>query len=162
MEPLRNLKIKQYQELFIKELNDIDDFNLLILKGHILVEYIINLYLESLSNKKEPDFFKENYTFSLKLGLLKHFGNIGGELINLYEELHLLNKLRNDIAHKLQYQERHLTDFYTHLSKKELIFKNNDFDNELEKFKHAIFFLLGIFVAAYVQNVDKTDYDNYS
>ncbi len=162
MIPKRNLSANDFRDFVVAELLKIEDFEFLILKGHILIEYTVNLYLESISNKKNADLFDEkNLTFATKLSILQHFGkNIGNEEFNFFTELNLINKLRNDIAHRLEYNERHLKLLYDELSKKENIFKRNDFEKK-QRFIHAIVFIVGFVYAAYQQTSNPEEYNNY-
>ena len=159
---IRKFKMEECGEFITNQLADINDFELLILKGHILVEYMLNCYLESISNIKDSDFFREKLTFSMKLNMARHFGELGNKEENINQEVQLLNKLRNDIAHNLSYNEKHLSEFYSHLGKKNTRFKSSDvFENEFEKFKSSILFLCGAIFTAYKLNTDKEDVDNY-
>ena len=161
MNTLRNLKMEDYQKFVLEHLSDIPNLELLILKGHILVEYAINLYLESLSKANQSDFFKENFTFSNKLTILKHFGNLGSKDDNLYQEIHLLNKLRNDIAHKLTYNEKHLQDFFSHIGNKYPMINNDTYTLKTKKFIGAISFICGAIFSAYKFRTDKADLDKF-
>src|SRR5659263_195924 len=104
MKEVSNLNIEEFRKFITEQLSAINNFELMILKGHILTEYTINLYIDSISNKNNPDFCDGNTSYSLKLKVLENFGkSIGNANTNFFEELNMLNKLRNDIAHKLKY-----------------------------------------------------------
>jgi hypothetical protein len=161
MDTLRNMRMEDYQKFTSEHLIGIDNLELLILKGHILVEYAINLYLEAISTSEQSDFFKENFTFSNKLSILKHFGNLGTKEDNLYQEIHLLNKLRNDIAHKLTFNEKHLQDFYSHMGNKSSRIMDGTYKTDREKFIGAIGFICGAIFTAYKYKTDKEDLDQF-
>ena len=78
-----------------------DDEVAVILKGHLLVEYLINKIIEQ--KHATPDKILEksrNFTFSKKLhlvhsmGLLPHY---------LFENINRINRLRNKLAHSLTF-----------------------------------------------------------
>ncbi len=161
MENFRNLKMREYQKFVSDNLVGINNIELLILKGHIMVEYSMNLYLESISKAEGSDFFRENFTFSNKLAVIKHFGIIGSRDDNLYQEIFLLNKLRNDIAHSLKYNEQHLQSFFDNVSKKYGRFRSNDQESTNQKFITAITFVLAAIFAAYKFNTDSKDIDEF-
>ncbi len=161
MDTLRNLKMQDYQTFTIEQLSGITNLELLILKGHILVEYAINLYLEAISKNEQSDFFKENFTFSNKLSILKHFGNLGSKDENLYQEIHLLNKLRNDIAHSLTYNEKHLQDFFSNIKNKYAKVEDDIRKSNIEKFVLAITFICGAIFSVYNYETDKEDLNDF-
>lgn len=108
MKELRSYSMEQFDEFCSSELSGITDIQLLILKGHIIVEYTLNCYLEAISKSDDTDFFHENFSFIDKIKILKHFGELGDKNENLIKELTLLNKLRNEIAHSLKFNRKHL------------------------------------------------------
>ena len=161
MDEIRNYSMNQFNEFTIKELAGITDIQLLILKGHIIVEYTLNCYLESISKSEDPDFFTETFSFANKVKIAKHFGQLGDDE-NLIKELTLLNKLRNDIAHSLNYNKKHLDELFGEVRKKT---KNTSFTNspltEIERTRYAVAFISGATFGAYKFHTDKKDLDNF-
>lgn len=154
MKEIDNLNIEEFRKFINEQLLAINSFELMILKGHTLIEYTINLYINSISQKNNPDFCDGNTTFSSKLKILENFGkNIGNIDVNFFEELNMLNKLRNEIAHKLKYNEQLIQNIYALLSKKDSSFTKNDFKDEITKFGCALAFMIGYIHEAYFHNV---------
>lgn len=144
------------------ELDGIIDIQLLILKGHILVEYTLNCYLESISKAESSDFFAENFTFANKVKIANHFGQLGGKKENLIKELTLLNKLRNDIAHSLTYSEKHLEELFSELKKKNATdFFSLPNQTLKDKLIGALSFISGAIFAAYRFQINPKELDEY-
>ena len=101
---IRDYTPNEFLNLLQTENEEITDTTLMILKGHIEVEYALNCYLEVVS-KMPSDFFRERFSFTTKVKMLQFFGNLDR---NILKELRLLNSLRNDIAHTLKYDETRL------------------------------------------------------
>jgi len=102
------------------------NLELLILKCHIIVEFAIEAYIRALSagNVGERELklrFEEKVNVAFMLGL-----GISGPL--LLPSIQLLNRIRNDIAHRLTFNEKHLD---------ELIRINSDQYREKNTFTHA-------------------------
>lgn len=154
--------MEEFGDFVAKKLLGITDMSLLILKGHVIVEYTLNCYLESISKSSSPDFFKENFSFANKTKIAKHFGNLGSLEQTLNEELVLLNKLRNSIAHTLDYNEKHLEELFVALGKKN---PTGDFlDTKLNvevKFKDAIGFITGVVFGEYKYHTDREDFEQF-
>jgi len=95
---------REFRDLLLKELDGIKDFELLILKGHILIEYSLNKYINEV-NDGGIDIDGKNFTFHKKitvaemLGLFKMKGFLRESIIDI-------NRLRNQIAHKLSFEEK--------------------------------------------------------
>lgn len=87
-------------KLFGKELLNVEDITLLILKGHIITEFCLNALIKHCVDKTNS--FKErDFTFAQKLKLAKMAG-LDNKTANY---LNTLNQLRNSIAHSLAYNE---------------------------------------------------------
>lgn len=124
---------------FLKHLYDCRDTNNLIIKGHILTEYAMNYFIEM--NSKEKISLKElRFTYSNKIDIVRILGLFKDNEF-LYNELKLLNKLRNSIAHKLKYDEKTLEEFLKGFEKHKNFFKSEKLDR-LEK-NDEIFYELG-------------------
>ncbi|MFD2915073.1 hypothetical protein [Psychroserpens luteus] len=154
MENTRNYSEDEFGIFIISELTELKDIELTILKGHILTEFAINCYLESISENKNSDFFKENFTYSSKVKLLLHFGNYsgpGGEYV--IKSLEILNKLRNTIAHSLTINHHLIKEFLAMLRK--ISPSRGNFNNEKLSEQHrlesGIAFVCGMIFGRYCE-----------
>jgi len=111
MEEIRNYSPDQFTEFASKQMSNMNLVENLVLKAHVISEFVINCYLESISNKKTHNFFKENHKYATKLFLLESFGALPkesfSEVILSYK---LLNKLRNEFAHTLKFNKNIFRD----------------------------------------------------
>jgi DNA-binding transcriptional MerR regulator len=99
MEP----ELKKYQKLVFENLDKCQDIDLLIIKGQIIIEHHLNRFIvASVKNPKEYNDTK--FSFAQKIQLSKMLGLS----IEVIEELTIINKLRNQIAHRLAYNENQL------------------------------------------------------
>lgn len=140
------MSLDEFNKFAYNELKDIENIELIILKGHIMIEYLLNCYLESLIQVKNCEFSKENFSFSQKIKIVKYYGQLGSNEDNIIYGLELLNKLRNSIAHTLKYDESYLKEF---LRESEL--KNSRITNYTEKKDRiiaSIAFIFGVFQQA--------------
>ena len=160
MDEIRNYTMAKFNKFCIKELGGINDIQLLILKGHIIVEYTLNCYLESISKADDSNFFKENFTFAHKINLAKHFGDLSDKE-SLIKELTLLNKLRNDLSHSLKYNNKHLEGLFSEINKKA---QNTGFTKQktdIEKTKWAIGFISGALFGVYKFHTDRQSLEEF-
>ncbi|MDP1760508.1 MAG: hypothetical protein Q8L01_03660 [Candidatus Woesebacteria bacterium] len=89
--------------------------------------------------------------------MASHFGQFSKK-DNLYHGINLLNKLRNDIAHSLTYNDKHLEDYYSYIFNKNPELKDLNINKtEIEKFKISVAYLCGIVFAFYKYKTDKKD-----
>jgi len=163
MEKIRNYTEDEFGFFLISELTKLKDIELTILKGHILTEFAINCYLESISENKQSDFFKENFNYSSKVKLLLHFGNYsgpGGEYV--IKSLEILNKLRNTIAHSLTINHHLIKEFLVMLKK--ISPSKGNFSNESmpeqNRLESGIAFLCGMIFGRYSDIRDKNPKPN--
>ncbi len=89
-----------FHDLWRQELRATRRLDLLILKCHIVIEIFLNRLL-LLSAHNETDFEKERFTFSQKVTLAHAFALSPDPV--LIPTLDCLNKVRNQIAHGLQF-----------------------------------------------------------
>jgi len=82
----------------------------LILKGHILTERALQYFINENAVKK-VDFNKVNLTYSNKIEISKLLGLFENGNNQLYELLKLLNRIRNSIAHNIDYDEDLINKF---------------------------------------------------
>lgn len=124
---------------FLKHLFDCRDTDNLIIKGHILTEYAMNFYIE-MSSAEKIDLKETRFTYSNKIDIVRILG-LFKKNRHLCQELKLLNKLRNSIAHKLKYDEKILADFLKGFEKYRSLFKSDKLDRlEIDE---EIFYELG-------------------
>ncbi len=84
--------------LLNKEIPKGRNLDLVILKCHILIEFMMNQYINLLSESK-VDVTKERFTISQKLTIVHMLGFIFDPLI--LPSIEIINKLRNQVAHRL-------------------------------------------------------------
>jgi len=111
---------------FLKHLFDCRDTDNLIIKGHILTEYALNFYIE-MSSVEKIDLKETRFTYSNKIDIARILGLFKKDIF-LYNELKLLNKLRNSIAHKLKYDEKILAEFLKGFDKHKNTLKSEKLD----------------------------------
>ena len=95
---------KDFQTMIYDQLVRCNDAELLILKGHTLIEYMLNHFLDMSSNSG-IDFDISRFTFSQKTHL---FEILGQRTKEISDDIKVVNKLRNEIAHKLTYNKDEL------------------------------------------------------
>lgn len=101
------------------EINSITDLELVILKGHILIEYSLNKFIDDIS-EKTFDIYKESFQFVHKVKICKALGLFKSTKHSLEEIILTFNKVRNSIAHYLEYDENELhklISLFKHMSK---------------------------------------------
>lgn len=97
------------ENLLMESFIDMYDFEFIVLKGHMLVEYTINLAIEKLAFQKAKTIV--DMQFSTKLLIAEAFGIFEGSTGTGYlEQIRSLTKLRNGIAHKLDIEKEDLTN----------------------------------------------------
>jgi len=80
-----------------------------ILKGHILLEYYMDKIIELLS-ESDINISKTNFTFKHKVDILKILG-ITPDYMNTYDVLLKFNSIRNQLAHRLEFDRVKVDDF---------------------------------------------------
>lgn len=94
-----------------------DDEMAIVLKGHLLVEYLLNRIIsEEVSECKTL----LNQTFSRKVSRLSKLGFIQGSLL---ENIGRLNTFRNRLAHQLDYSVRREDMLFTRTDGKVIVMK---------------------------------------
>jgi hypothetical protein len=128
---------------FAKALIQFSEFEGLIIRGHILVEQSLNRSIE-LSLLNSLDYESDRFSFSQKIII----GNMLGISGDLKVELNALNKLRNQIAHSLKYDENLVDVIIDQVRKRNSsIFEGKE--TRLLLLTTAISFLSGIIAASY-------------
>lgn len=110
----------QIQVLLKKNMPRGKNLDLIILKGHILLEFMLNQFI-SLKAPVEVDIEKQRFTFSQKIDIAYMLGLMLDPIF--YATLDIVNSLRNQVAHKLTV-DRQLVD--------QLIKYNSD-EDEIEQ-----------------------------
>ena len=137
-----NLDAEKHIGFLYENLDKCKDVDLTIIKGHILVEHHLNRFILSSVNSPE-DFDDSKFSFAQKIQLSSM---LGLRKASLREELILLNKLRNEIAHKLSYTERLLDNLISLVTVKYEIIKTQP--TKILKLKSSITFICGILYAS--------------
>ena len=122
-----------WDKLLLDQILKCNDIESAILKGHILLEYLLNHFIE----KANPNVKIEmrTFTFSTKAKIFEIFCPN-----DLSAEIQTLNKLRNQIAHTLEIKE---LDFVGFANRKKEDFETGvDFMTPTD-FSARIIFLLG-------------------
>lgn len=96
---------QEIDELVKRHIPRSTDLTLVLLKCHIILEFVANRFLE-LAAPTEVDFTKERFTFIQKITLLHAFGLPPDPVI--LPTLELLNELRNQAAHSLSIDRQKL------------------------------------------------------
>ena len=100
-------EIDQYYKFVQEYLWDIPDIELLVLKGHNLIENAINRYIETIVIRPD-EFYKQNLSFSQKIAIMKFMTVIH---LKIFEMLTLFNKLRNELSHNLHADKNKIENF---------------------------------------------------
>ncbi|MBS5980216.1 MAG: hypothetical protein KIB51_10905 [Dysgonomonas mossii] len=96
-------KIDELAKDFANSFTTFTDIEGVIIRGHILVEQHLSRAIENTVLRPE-EYRADKFTFAQKL----HIANMLGISTILKNELSLLNSLRNQIAHSLNYKEKHV------------------------------------------------------
>ena len=99
--------INNFEKLLKNELPKARRLDLVILKCHIIIEYVLNKYIEFRCISK-TDVSKERFTFSQKISLVHMFGNFSNPTI--IPSIEVINKLRNKVAHTLEIDNNLIDD----------------------------------------------------
>jgi hypothetical protein len=129
---------------FSKKFTAFTDIEGAIIRGHILVEQMLNKSIElTVLNKNE--YKTDKFSFAQKAEI----GNMLGISTEFKIELNALNKLRNQIAHSLKHEEKYIDVIINNVyNKKSDIFL--DKKNKLNSLKTSISFMCGAISFAHV------------
>ncbi len=136
----REISDNEYKEILIKELDGINDLELLILKGHILIEFSLNKFINDL-NDGGVDVDKTNLSFYSKicvaelLGLFKLKDHLKESIVDI-------NKIRNQIAHKLSFDQKLLNKIIAAFIK--LNVAGSGIGKEQSDFKNLYYIIIAI------------------
>jgi hypothetical protein len=141
MEP----ELDKYGKLIFENLEKCYDIEMTIIRGQILIEHLLDRFIES-SIKSPKEFDRTRFTFSEKLQISLMLGLPVG----IKDEITLIYKLRNQIAHKLSYDNDQLTILLKKISRYHKIHKEGmPFIIET---RFAISFICGVVYAAVMVN----------
>ena len=111
--------------------NQLSDIEGIILKGHILLEHQLDIAIsKEILNKNEYE--SDKFSFSQKVII----GNMLGICRAFKASINALNKLRNQIAHSLKYEEELMIDLLKPINKKYSFIKVSA--NDLPNLKKGI------------------------
>lgn len=116
---------EEFRKFVINEFTGIRELKVVIIKGHILIEYLLSYYLELLSNDGWNRFL-DGSTFHNKVRLLETFGDKNfKKFVNLILKY---NRIRNDISHYYEWDIIHLDEFIDELvlMNEPIVKKNKD------------------------------------
>ena len=123
-----------FKKFINNELESISDIQLLVLKGHVLIEYSLNKFIEA-SFDETFKLNKTNFTFSHKINIAKALGLFWKNKSDFLED-HIkdINKLRNQIAHSLSFDNQileRIINYYIEIAKTPHLMgrEKSDFDN---------------------------------
>jgi translation initiation factor 2 beta subunit (eIF-2beta)/eIF-5 len=116
-----------------------------LIKGQILIEHLLDRFIES-SIKNPSEFDRTRFTFSEKLQISLMLGLPVG----IKDEITLIYKLRNQIAHKLSYDNKQLTSLLNKISKYQKIHQEGM--PLIIETRFAISFICGVVYAAVMVN----------
>src|SRR5258708_9990276 len=134
----------KFSHLILSQLKGISHIDLLIIKGHILIEYAMNKFIDDFSehNKSIED---TRFTFYQKVQICKILGLFFiKENDELEIEIIALNKLRNEIAHKLTFTRETLeTLFKYHPDEEKVLERFKPHTRDLKMLRWIIMFMCG-------------------
>ena len=87
--------------LFNEVISDVSEYDLLVLRGHLVVEEHLNKLLKILAVNSKF-ILKNQVKFSVKLAIVRAFVKDGSVIV--WDLIDAINKLRNHIAHDLPYK----------------------------------------------------------
>lgn len=127
----------------------------IILKAHVISEFTLNCYIESISKSGNLNMFKQNMTYSKKIFLAEEFGDLPTEIIEILKEL---NKIRNDYAHKLVLERENLEKLYKRITKlhdkkhQNIHLNKNDIIEYFKNVSYLLSYTNGYIFGAYIKN----------
>ena len=133
-------------ELIEQHFHGIKNIDLIILKGHLLVEYAMSRYIDVISNH-DTSIDSLRFGFFQKLELCKILGFIdvtNQKDLEIYDQLKILNEIRNKIAHSLSFDRKMLDGLFKyHLDELEEYKRYKEANRDREILKGIIPWLFG-------------------
>ena len=124
-------------EFHSKHFNHLSTIESLIIRGHILIEHDLNEAIKKCVLYKEK-YKADKFSFSQKIAI----GSMLGITQYIEQEVQLINKLRNQIAHSLTYEKDLLKILFSKVDKMDKLFHLKNDDNE--KTKRSISWICGM------------------
>jgi hypothetical protein len=112
-EEIKTVDVDGFKKLIGEQIDNLNSLELIVIKGHILIEYALTIVIEKLCKTNSELFLKDQ--FRQKLKLVQSFGlfNItGGKEILI--QINLLTEARNQIAHHLRFDPNILENLLKH------------------------------------------------
>ncbi|QKZ13775.1 hypothetical protein [Spirosoma sp. KUDC1026] len=104
---------KANRTFVVEELEKIFNIELLLVRGQILIEYVFTSFIENYST--EDDYrLDDKFPFYSKFQICRLLGLYTEKDTALIEQINVINKMRNDIAHKLTFDRTLLPNLYKH------------------------------------------------
>lgn len=136
----KDIQDQNFEIILRGELDGIKDLELMILKGHILVEYSLNKFIDD-TNEGILQIDDTMFNFSSKVRIAEFLG-LFKKKDHLKESINILNKIRNQIAHQLEYDERLLQSLIKLFL--EFNIEGSAIKQENEKLKNLYFIIIAI------------------
>ncbi|HLV40227.1 hypothetical protein [Xanthomarina sp.] len=131
----------------------------IILKAHVISEFTLNCYIESISKSGKLNMFKQNITYSKKIFLAEEFGNLPVEIIEILKKL---NKIRNEYAHRLILDNEKLESLYHQIIKlhnknnQSIILNKNDIIEYFKNTSYLLSYINGYIFGLYKKEKNKS------
>jgi hypothetical protein len=143
---LINRRTRQSKELFTKHFSKVpDDLSLIVLKGHLLVEQSLSAIISHYA-QPSADLANVNLRFMQKVALAKALVPSFFFLQEFWNFVKLLNNLRNDLAHQLEFKrlEQHRASLRTMFTAHQKFFKVESCPTDEAKLRMLISLWLGV------------------
>jgi hypothetical protein len=144
---LINPRTRQSKELFDKHFSELpDELSLIVLKGHLLVERSLTAIISHYYAQPSADIAKVGLRFVQKVALAKALVPSFFFPHEFWNFVHLLNQLRNDLAHQLEPKklEEHLESLRTMFEAHRKFFEAKSYPTDEWKLKTLISQWLGV------------------
>jgi hypothetical protein len=131
----------------------------IILKAHVISEFTLNCYIESISKSGKLNMFKQNITYSKKIFLAEEFGDLPVEIIEILKKL---NKIRNEYAHRLILDNEKLENLYHQIIKlhnknnQSIILNKNDIIEYFKNTSYLLSYINGYIFGLYKKEKNKS------
>lgn len=135
---------KEFQSFIKKQIGRINNLELIILKGHLLIEYLLNRAIETHSQFDRIDVLKMNFNFSHKVKICQILGVFHYRDDGILQQIIQLNQIRNNVAHTLEIDYNKLKGFLKGCTEESFDIQN---DKEIVRLlKKIIPFLCGYLI----------------
>ena len=101
----------EFGSLVTEELSKIENIELVILRGHILIEYALTRFIENYC-PEEGYTLDDKFPFYQKFQVCRILGLYSGDEKDLIDQINIINKMRIQIAHKLTFDKTLLPNLY--------------------------------------------------